>query len=513
MTRLRIEGEELAIPNTMVVSTAWRERADEIDFRTQAFIDGSFVGAASGETLPCISPVAGVEICQVAACDSEDVDRAVRAARRTIDDGSWSDRKPIERKAILLALADLIEAATDELAATIVLDMGKPISHAISEVGEAAACFRYFAEAVDKVYGEVGPTGPSALALITREAIGVVGAVVPWNYPLMMPAWKLAPALAAGNSIVLKPPEQAPLVSLRLGELAAEAGLPNGVVSVVPGLGETAGQAIGRHLDVDKVAFTGSSEIGKLFMVYAGESNMKQISLECGGKSPNIFLADTPELDFAAELAAEAIFINQGEMCNAGSRMLVHESLHDELLARVEIAAAKWAPGDPFDPEVQLGALVDETQLKRVLGYLERGRDEGATVRMGGSQVMRDSGGYFVEPTIFTDVDNQMTIAREEIFGPVLSVLTFNTDAEALQIANDTHYGLAAAIWTRDINKAHKMARALRAGTVYINNYNYGDDSVPFGGYKESGFGRDESLHALDGYSQLKLTYINLLDG
>lgn len=397
--------------DTMVLSPAWKEQADKVDFRTQAFIDGSFVDSASGETLPCISPVSGAELCRVAACDKEDVDRAVKAARRAFDAGVWSDLAPVERKAILLRLADLVEGATEELAATIVLDMGKPIAHAKGEVGGTARCFRYFGEAVDKVYGEIGPTGPSGLALITREPLGVVGAVVPWNYPLMMPTWKLAPALAAGNSVVLKPAEQSPLVALRLGELAAEAGLPNGVLSVVPGLGETAGQAIGRHMDVDKVGFTGSSEVGKMFMVYSGESNMKQIALECGGKSPNIFFADTPALDFAAGLAAEAIFINAGEMCNAGSRMLVHESLQDGLLERVEKAAEKWAPGDPFDPAVNMGALVDDTQLKRVLGYLDRGRDEGASVRLGGSQVMGDSGGYYVEPTIFTGVNNQMTIA------------------------------------------------------------------------------------------------------
>ena len=498
--------------DVMVLSPAWKEAADKVDFRTQAFIDGSFVDSASSETLPCISPVSGAELCRFAACDKEDVDRAVRAARRSFDDGSWSGLAPTDRKAILLELADLIEGATEELAATIVLDMGKPIAYATGEVGSAARCFRYFAESVDKVYGEIGPTGPSALALITREPVGVVGAVVPWNYPLLMPTWKLAPALAAGNSVVLKPAEQSPLVSLRLAELAAEAGLPKGVLSVVPGLGETAGQAIGRHMDVDKVGFTGSSEVGKMFMVYAGQSNMKQISLECGGKSPNIFMADTPTLDLAADLAAEAIFNNAGEVCNAGSRMLVHESLQDELLYRVEKAAAKWAPGDPFDPEVHMGALVDDVQLERVLGYLRRGREEGATLRLGGSQVMGDSGGYYVEPTIFTGVDNQMTIAREEIFGPVLSVLSFSSDHEALRIANDTQYGLSAAVWTRDINKAHRIARALRSGTVFVNNYAYGDNSLPFGGYKQSGFGRDKSLHALDGYTQLKMTYVNLVD-
>jgi len=485
---------------------------DTSRFPRQAFVDGAFVDAASGATFACVSPVSGEALFDVAACDAEDVDRAVAAARRSFETGTWARLAPRDRRSVLLRLADLIERDTDELALMITLDMGKPIGDAAGEVRGAVACFRYFAEAVDKVYGEVGPTGPSAVTLVTREAIGVVGMVVPWNYPLLMPTWKLAPALATGNSVVLKPAEQSPIVALALAALAAEAGVPDGVLGVLPGFGETAGQAIGRHMDVDKVAFTGSSEIGKLFLVYAGQSNMKGVQLECGGKSPNVIFGDVPDVDLAVAQAAEGIFGNSGQVCSAGSRLLLQESIADEVLEKLAVEAAKWQPGDPLDPATRMGSMVDEQQMARVLSYIRTGTGEGAELRLGGARAREASGGFYVEPTIFGGARNDMTIAQEEIFGPVLTAIPFGSEEDGLRIANDTVYGLSSAVWTRDINKAHRFARAIRAGTVCVNCYDWGDNSLPFGGFKQSGIGRDKSIHALENYTQLKTTYINVLD-
>jgi acyl-CoA reductase-like NAD-dependent aldehyde dehydrogenase len=388
--------------------------------------------------------------------------------------------------------------------------MGKPLGDATFEMGLAAAQFRYFGEAVDKVYGEVVPTAHTAYATATREPIGVVAAVVPWNYPILMPAWKLAPALAAGNSVVLKPAEQSSLPSLLLAQLAAEAGLPEGVLHVLPGAGEVVGQAIGRHQDVDKVAFTGSTEVGRLFMKYAGESNLKSVQLECGGKSPTVVFADAPDLAVVTDFTAEAIFGNAGQVCNANSRLLVHEAKADELLDRLRAAASGWQPGDPFG-DAKMGPLVDSAQLDRVTGYMDVAAEENAAVAVGGRRVHEETGGFYFEPTILTNIRNDMRIAREEVFGPVLTVQTFSDDEEAVRAANDTSYGLAAGIWTRDITRAHKLARALRAGSIYVNCYDLGDVSLPVGGVKESGFGRDKSLHALDNYTVLKGTFINLI--
>jgi acyl-CoA reductase-like NAD-dependent aldehyde dehydrogenase len=481
-------------------------------FPHQAFIDGAFRDAASGKTFACDSPVDGQTLCQVAACDAEDADRAVASARRAFEQGTWSEAAPEERKTTLLKLAELLELHSEELARMMTLDMGKPISEASGEVEWSAGCLRYFAEAVDKVYGEIAPTDGSQLALVAREPLGVVAAVVPWNYPLMMPIWKLAPALATGCSVVLKPAEQSPLVAMRLGAIAAEAGLPDGVLNVLPGLGETAGQALGRHMDVDKVAFTGSPEVGRMFLRYAGESNMKGVQLECGGKSPIVVLADAPNLELLAEQAAAGIFGNAGQVCNASSRLIVHESLSEELLERLRAQAADWQPGDPLDAATQMGALVSETQMRRVLGFIEDGLNEGAKLSVGGRRVREESGGFYVEPTIFAEAKNEMSIAQDEIFGPVLTTVSFADDEDGIRLANDTRYGLAAAVFTSDIAKAHRAAKALRAGSVYINCYDYGDDTVPFGGFKDSGAGRDKSLHALDNYTALKTTIVNLAD-
>src|SRR3990170_7465045 len=490
---------------------AWKSQAAGLAYRNQAFIDGKYVAAASGETFDCINPATGKVLTRVAACDNEDVDRAVRAARAAFEKGVWSRVAGAERKRVLLKFAALIDEHATELALLETLDMGKPIRDSSKiDIPLSAACIRWYAEAIDKVYDEIAPTGPEAISLIRREPLGVVGAVVPWNFPLLMASWKIGPALATGNSMVLKPAEQSPLTALRIAELAAEAGIPAGVFNVVPGFGETAGQALGRHMDVDCIAFTGSTEVGKYFLKYAGESNMKRVSLECGGKSPNIIMADAPDLDAAATAAAWGIFFNQGEVCNAGSRLLVEDKVKDQVVERIMQVAKSMRVGDPLDPATQMGAMVDGTQMDRVLGYIEKGKSEGAKVALGGSRILSESGGYYIEPTVFDGVKNSMTIAQEEIFGPVLSTISFGDAEEAVKIGNDTVYGLAAAVWTSDIKKAHRAAKALRAGSVWVNCFDAGDMTTPFGGYKQSGFGRDKSLHALEKYTQLKTIWIDL---
>jgi gamma-glutamyl-gamma-aminobutyraldehyde dehydrogenase/4-guanidinobutyraldehyde dehydrogenase/NAD-dependent aldehyde dehydrogenase len=494
----------------MAAALDWHAQAKEVAFRSQAFIGGKYVAAASGETFEDISPIDGKVLARVAACDKEDVDRAVKAARAAFNKGAWADAPPKQRKRTLQKFAELIVKHADELALLETLDMGKPIGFARSvDINSVAETVRWYAEAIDKIYDEIAPTPKTALGLITREPLGVVGAVVPWNFPLLMAAWKFAPALAAGNSIIIKPAEQSPLSAIRVAELAAEAGLPEGVFNVVPGFGETAGQAIGRHMDIDAVAFTGSTEVGKYFLKYSGESNMKIVSLECGGKTPNIVFADTPDLDAAAQGAAAGIFFNSGQVCVAASRLLVEENIHDAFVEKVKAMANMFQPSDPLDTKTMMGSMVDRNQMDRVLSYVEIGRKDGAALAVGGSQVRAETGGYYIEPTIFDHVANDMTIAREEIFGPVLATLTFKDVNEAIRIANDSIYGLQASLWTNDLSKAHKVARALRAGTVNVNSVDGGGLEMPFGGYKQSGFGRDKSLHAIDKYTQLKATYIN----
>jgi 4-guanidinobutyraldehyde dehydrogenase/NAD-dependent aldehyde dehydrogenase len=494
-----------------VTSAEWHARAGAVKPRGQAFINGRYVDAASGETFDSVSPIDGRMLAKVASTDAADVDAAVAAARASFVKGSWSRLAPARRKRVLLKFAEAILANADELALLETLDMGKPISDSLRiDMRAAANCVAWFAEAIDKIYDEVAPTGPDTLATITREPAGVVGAIVPWNFPLLMASWKFAPALATGNSVVLKPSEKSPLTAIRVAELAAAAGIPEGVFNVLPGFGQTAGKALALHRDVDCIAFTGSTATGRLMLRYSSDSNMKRVWLECGGKSPNIVMADAADLDRAAKAAAGAIFFNQGEMCSAGSRLIVHESIRDAMLDKVSALARDYVPGDPLDPATKLGAIVDGTQLATVMRYIEAGRNEGARVALGGKRVREASGGFYIEPTIFDGVKPTMKIAREEIFGPVLATLTFETPEEAVAIANDVEYGLVAAVWTRDITTAHRVARAIRAGTVYVNCYDADDITVPFGGFKQSGNGRDKSLHALDKYVELKTTWIDL---
>ncbi|WP_350334020.1 aldehyde dehydrogenase [Coralliovum pocilloporae] len=475
-----------------------------------SFVDGSFRPAQSGKTFASVNPATGDELAEIAACDSSDVDFAVQKARESFDDGRWRCLHPSERKDVLIRLCKLITRNRRELAVLESLDSGKPIQDCETiDIPEVIHTIKWHAEAIDKLYDQTAPAGDDAVAMIVREPIGVVACVLPWNFPLLMMAWKIGPALAAGCSVIVKPAEQTSLTALRLAELAMEAGIPRGVLNVVTGHGPDVGQPLGLHMDVDMVSFTGSTETGRRFLRYAADSNLKKVVLECGGKNPCVVLDDAEDLDLVAEQVVSGAFWNMGENCSAASRLIVHENIKEELLKRVVAHAREWRMGDPLDPANRMGALVDQEHFTKVCSYLEKGPSEGAEVVLGGSSV----DGAYVEPTIFDNVGSDAAVLREEIFGPVLSVVTVKSFDEAIQIANDTEYGLAASVFTANAKRALRAARSIRAGTVTVNCFGEGDISTPFGGYKQSGFGgRDNSIHAHDQYTEMKTIWIDLSD-
>ena len=495
----------------MSKTTKFHTAASELEFEARAFIDGKYVNAASGKTFDSINPATGKVITSIAACDGNDIDRAVSSARTAFKAGSWAHMAPADRKAVLLKWADLMQQSAEELALLEVLESGKPIGDARAvDIPGMIDTLRRHAEATDKIYDQITPAPHDVVSMYVREPIGVVGAVIPWNFPLFVAMWKLGPALAGGNSVIMKPDEHTSLSMIRIAEMAAEAGLPEGVLNVVPGLGHEAGKAIGQHKDIDCVSFTGSGEVGRYFLEYAANSNMKRIVLECGGKSPAVFMKDA-DVSKAVENIAAGILLCQGENCSAGSRLIVHESRKDELLDALKPEFRSWTVGDPLDEDTRIGAMISERHLGKVTGLIDKGQSEGANLVMGGNQIHKDSGGFFVEATIFDGVTNDMAIAREEIFGPVLSVITFRDEEEAVQIANDTNFGLAASLYTENLSTAHRVAKAIRAGTVSVNCYGEGDYGVPFGGYKESGFGgKDNGLAAHDQYTEQKAIWIQL---
>ncbi len=473
-------------------------------------IDGLWGPAASGAVLKVQSPLNGTVLTTIADAGAEDVARACAAARAAFDRGDWSRAAPAQRKKVLAKFAELIEAEALELAVLGVRDNGTEISMALkAEPASAAATFRYYAELSDKVYGEIAPTGDTILGLVHREPVGVVAAIVPWNFPLMIGAWKLAPALAAGNSVVLKPAETGSLSLLRLGELALQAGLPPGVLNVVTGRGAVAGEALALSMEVDVLAFTGSGAVGRRLLDYAARSNLKRVYLELGGKSPNIVFADAPDLEKAAQVAAHGIFRNAGQVCIAGSRLLVEASIADNFAARVAEIAAGMRVGDPLDLKTQAGAVNSPAQLARNLGFVERARAEGARVLTGGGQILQETGGWFMAPAVL-GVTPGMEVARAEVFGPVLSVIPFATEDESVSIANGTDYALAAGVWTANLSRAHRMVRRVRAGLVHVNTYGGSDLTVPLGGHGQSGNGHDKSPHALDKFTNLKTAWIQL---
>jgi len=477
----------------------------------QLFIGGRATPAIGEARLDVVSPIDGRLLTTIADADGADIDIAVRRARLAFEQGSWSRAAPAQRKKILLRFADLIEQHALEIAVLGVRDNGTEIGMAYkAEPLSAATTIRYYAEAIDKVFGEIAPTSPDVLGLVHREPLGVVGVIVPWNFPLMIGAWKIGPALAAGNSVVVKPPEIASLTLLRLAELASEAGLPDGVLNVVTGRGASAGEALALHMDVDVLAFTGSGVVGRRLLECSARSNLKRVHLELGGKSPNIVFADVADIKQAAKVSANGIFRNSGQVCVAGSRLLVQSSISERFVDELLEATAKLRVGDPLDLTSDIGAISSRMQLRKNLDAVARAEEQGAKRLTGGEQIRSESGGNFMSPAIFAGVTPGMELWREEVFGPVLAVISFDSEADAIALANATPYGLASAVWTGHLATAHRMVRAIHAGVVHVNTYGGADITVPLGGFKQSGFGRDKSLHALDAYTDLKTAWIAL---
>lgn len=487
--------------------------ADGLHLPTGAYINGKACAAASGDTFETVNPATGKVLAKIASCDQADVDKAVEKARDAFESGVWAKMHPTERKKVIIQLCKLIRRNAREIAVLESIESGKPIQEIENvDIPESLHCLEWHAEATDKIYDQMAPAGDDAVAMIVREPIGVVGAILPWNFPMLMIAWKLGPALAAGNSVIIKPAEQTTMTALRVAELASEAGVPDGVFSVVTGLGETAGQALGRHMDVDMISFTGSTEVGRYFLEYSAQSNLKKVVLECGGKNPCVVLDDAEHLDVVAEHVVNAVFWNMGENCSSNSRLIVHKDIKDALVERILHRAQEWRTGDPLDPSNRLGAIVSQDQYNSILGYIEKGKQEDGKILLGGKAI-ENGDGLFIEPTIFDDIKPNMTIAREEIFGPVLAIITVGSVDEAVKMANDTNYGLAASVFTANVRRAHRVARAIKAGTVTVNCFGEGDISTPFGGYKQSGFGgRDNSIHAHDQYTEMKTIWVDISD-
>jgi len=487
--------------------------ADELTLPARAFINGEYVDAVDGNTMPSINPATGNVLAEIAACNHKDVDIAVANAKAVFERGDWANLHPSDRKKAIVKFAALIEENATELAVMEALEAGKPIHECVkTDLPETVHCLQWHGEATDKLYQQLSPSGDDKLGMIVREPLGVVGCVLPWNFPLMMAAWKLGPALACGNSVIIKPAESTSMTTLRLAELAIEAGIPAGVFNVLPGLGPDVGEPLGRHPDIQMVGFTGSTNTGKRFLEYSAQSNLKRIVLECGGKSPSVVLSDAENLDSVAENIVGAALWNMGQNCTANSRIIIHKDLKAELSEKIIEKMAEWQTGDPMDPQFMLGAIINRSQYDKILTYIETGISEGATLLMGGAPI-KQGDGLFIAPTLFDQVTPEMTIAVEEIFGPVFCLMEAESDEHALALANQSCYGLQASLYTANVKKAHVYARKLQAGTVSVNCFSEGDISTPFGGFKQSGFGgRDNSLQAHDQYSEVKTVWLDLAD-
>ena len=490
----------------------WSLKADKLCLNGKAFVNGQYIDAHDGKTFTQCSPIDGRDLISIASCSEKDINDAVFAARSAFEDGRWSKMIPKKRKKILFNFAELIEKHKNELALLDTLSMGKPIRDCLNnDIPLAVECIKWYAELIDKIYDECLPAQQDVLGLITREPLGVVGAITPWNYPMENISWKIAPALAIGNSLILKPAEESSLSAIYVAQLAIEAGIPNGVFNVMPGLGEITGKALALHPDVDGIFFTGSTYIGKQIMQYSGQSNLKRVALECGGKSAFIVLKDCDRLDVAAEVLARNIFLNQGQTCTAPSRLIVEETVREEVINKLIKHLPDYQPGNPLDETTNVGAIASHEHLQRVQKYIKIGCEENAKLIAGGKQVFPVKGGSYFMPTIFDRVENSMRIAQDEIFGPVLSIITVKDASEAIKMANKSRYGLAAAVWSDNLNVAHQVAREIRAGLIHVNSYGNDDITAPFGGYKQSGSGsKDKSLHAINDYSELKTTWIQL---